>query len=88
VCDEPFAGVDPAGASRLADLLAHLAADGVAVLFADHHVEEALRICTRALLLVDGAIAVDADPQAFRAHPVVEGRYLGTWHRTLPPPPP
>ena len=56
VCDEPFAGVDPQGAAHLGDLLVALARDGTAVLLADHHVEEALRVCTRALLLLDGSV--------------------------------
>jgi len=88
VCDEPFAGVDPAGAERLGRLLRTLAADGVAVVLADHHVEEALRTCTRAMLMLDGEIAVEGTPEAFREHETVRGRYLGTWQRSLPPPAP
>ena len=88
VCDEPFAGVDPRAASRLGDMLKELAASGVAVLLADHHVEEALRVCTRALLLLDGQVAVDAEPEAFREDPLVVGRYLGSWARSMPPPAP
>jgi len=79
VCDEPFSGVDPVGAARLAELLRDLAAEeGAAVLLADHHVAEALRICTRAILLLDGAVAAEGDPAAFQEHPLVRGRYLGT----------
>jgi len=78
VCDEPFAGVDPAQAARLGDLLAALADAGVAVLLADHHVEEALRICTRAALLLDGALVTLGTPAEFREHATVRGRYLGT----------
>lgn len=89
VCDEPFAGVDPQQASRLGDLLAALARDdGVTVLLADHHVSEALRVCSRAVLLLDGVIAIEADPDTFREHPTVVGRYLGNWGRSLPPPSP
>ncbi|HVJ89091.1 MAG TPA: ATP-binding cassette domain-containing protein [Labilithrix sp.] len=87
ICDEPFAGVDPQQASRLGDLLRSLADDGVCVLLADHHVEEALRVCTRAVLLLDGAVAAEATPDAFRAHPLVVGRYLGNWARSIAPPP-
>jgi lipopolysaccharide export system ATP-binding protein len=88
VCDEPFSGVDPLGSDRLASLLRDLATEHkVAVLLADHHVAEALAICTRAILLLDGAVAVDAPPDEFQAHPLVVGRYLGTWRRTMPPPP-
>jgi lipopolysaccharide export system ATP-binding protein len=89
VCDEPFAGVDPQQASRLGDMLRGLAVEsGVCVVLADHHVEEALRVCTRAVLLLDGEVAAEAEPEAFRAHPLVVGRYLGSWARTIPPPPP
>jgi lipopolysaccharide export system ATP-binding protein len=76
VCDEPFAGVDPLGAARLGQLLAGLAGTGVAVVLADHHVGEALRVCTRAMLLLDGQIRVVADPIGFREHPLVRERYL------------
>ncbi len=85
ICDEPFAGVDPSGARQLAALLRELADDGAAVVLADHHVAEALDACDRAILLLDGDVAVDAAPDDFRAHPLVQGRYLGTWTRSLPP---
>jgi lipopolysaccharide export system ATP-binding protein len=89
ICDEPFAGVDPQQASRLGDMLGSLARqDGVCVMLADHHVEEALRVCTRAVLLLDGEVAAEAEPEAFREHPLVVGRYLGSWARSLPPPSP
>lgn len=89
VCDEPFAGVDPQQASRLGDMLRSLAEDdGVCVMLADHHVEEALRVCTRAVLLLDGEVAAEADPQGFREHPLVASRYLGNWGRSIPPPRP
>ncbi len=86
ICDEPFAGVDPSGATQIAALLRQLADDGAAVMLADHHVAEALGMCDRAVLLLDGDIAVDATPDDFRAHPLVQGRYLGTWTRSMPSP--
>jgi lipopolysaccharide export system ATP-binding protein len=88
VCDEPFAGVDPVGASRLGDLLRLLAQAGATVILADHHVAEALRVCTHALLLLDGAVAVSAPSDEFAEHPLVRGRYLGTWMRDSAAPPP
>lgn len=81
VCDEPFAGVDPVGAERLGDLLKSLARDGAAVILADHHVAEALRVCTHAMLVLDGEIAARAPAAEFPSHPLVQGRYLGTWQR-------
>ena len=78
VCDEPFAGIDPAGAERMGDLLRETAVSGTAVVLADHHVAEALRVCDRALLLVDGKIEAAGAPEAFREHPLVQSRYLGS----------
>jgi lipopolysaccharide export system ATP-binding protein len=78
VCDEHFAGVDPAGATRLGELLRAQAAEGAAVLLADHHVAEALRVCTRAVLLLDGRVAASAPASSFAEDPLVKGRYLGT----------
>jgi lipopolysaccharide export system ATP-binding protein len=78
VCDEPFAGVDPAGAGRLGRLLRELASGGAAVVLADHHVAEALGVCTRALLLLDGEVAAAATASEFAELPLVRGRYLGT----------
>jgi lipopolysaccharide export system ATP-binding protein len=77
VCDEPFAGVDPAGAERLGDLLRTLADGGATVVLADHHVAEALRICNHAVLLLDGAVALSAPADHFADDPLVRGRYLG-----------
>lgn len=87
ILDEPFSGVDPIGAQVLGELLCRTAESGVAVIFADHHVEEALAICDRALLLLDGEVEVDSTPAEFRDDELVRGRYLGTWRRTWPPRP-
>jgi len=78
VCDEPFAGVDPVAAGRLGDLLREMAARGTAVLLADHHVAEALRVCNRAVLLLDGVVEAAGLAGEFQNHPLVRGRYLGT----------
>ncbi|MGO8993975.1 MAG: ATP-binding cassette domain-containing protein [Polyangiaceae bacterium] len=88
ICDEPFAGVDPVGSAKIAKLLQGLAHDGVAIVLADHHVAEALALATRAMLLLDGRVATAGDPASFQDDPLVRGRYLGSWSRTAPPPPP
>jgi lipopolysaccharide export system ATP-binding protein len=85
ICDEPFAGVDPVGSARIGRLLAALAADGVAIVLADHHVAEALSLATEAMLLLDGKVATRSDPATFQEHPLVQGRYLGSWARSVPP---
>jgi lipopolysaccharide export system ATP-binding protein len=75
LCDEPFAAVDPAGAAKVSQALSRLAASGAAVLIADHHVAEALRLCHRAALLLDGQIALVAEARAFSRHELVRKHY-------------
>lgn len=91
ICDEPFSGVDPAGAERIAVMLRDLAnTDGVAVVLADHHVVESLAIADQVMLLIDGVVETRGTPREFSAHPLVQGRYLGHWRsgESLPPPRP
>ena len=88
ICDEPFSGVDPAGAERIAMLLRQLADDeGLAVVLADHHVVESLAIADQALLLLDGVIETKGTAEEFGKHPLVQGRYLGHWRtgESVPP---
>jgi lipopolysaccharide export system ATP-binding protein len=76
LCDEPFAAIDPLGAGRVAARLRALAAAGAAVIIADHHVAEALRLCHRAALLLEGEVALVAEPAAFSADPLVRKHYV------------
>ena len=88
VCDEPWSGVDPAGAERLVELLRGLAREErVGIVLADHHVREALALADAVVLLVDGVVEMRGSPQAFAEHPLAQGRYLGHWGRagSLPP---
>jgi lipopolysaccharide export system ATP-binding protein len=76
LCDEPFAAIDPLGAARVAARLRAFAAAGAAVIIADHHVAEALGLCHRAALLIEGEIALVAEPAAFSADPLVRKHYV------------
>ena len=86
ICDEPFAGVDPVGSARIAHLLRTLASEGVAIILADHHVAEALSLASEAMLVLDGKVAIVGDPASFKDHPIVRGRYLGSWSASAGPP--
>lgn len=77
VCDEPFAGVDPAASKAIGGLLRQHADDDGAVVLADHRVGEALAVCDQASLLVEGEIELTVAPEDFAAHPSVQQRYLG-----------
>ncbi len=77
LCDEPLAAIDPKSTPIVARLLRDAAADGAAVVLSDHRVREALSMCTRALLYVDGRFELEAPPEEFIDHPQVRQRYLG-----------
>ena len=77
VCDEPFAGIDPAGAERLGRLLQARAEAGTAVVARrPPRGRSAARLPSRRAL-VDGRIEAAGPPEEFREHPLVVGRYLG-----------
>jgi lipopolysaccharide export system ATP-binding protein len=75
LCDEPFAAIDPRGTARAGARLRKLADEGTAVIIADHHVTEALEICDRAALLLDGQLAVVGTPDEFCRDALVRRHY-------------
>lgn len=73
LADEPAAGLDPYHQLQVMELLAGLAADGMAVLVVLHDLTLALRHCTRLCLLDQaGRVAADAAPAS-----LLEGDALG-----------
>ena len=64
VCDEPFAGVDPVGAAQLARLLEDLAGEGRPSSSRTTTSPRHCALATRAMLLLDGAVAASGDPDA------------------------
>jgi lipopolysaccharide export system ATP-binding protein len=76
LCDEPFAAIDPAGATAVATEIRNAAEAGAAVVIADHHVAQALRLCHRAALLLEGDLAVVGGPAEFAAHDLVRKHYV------------
>jgi lipopolysaccharide export system ATP-binding protein len=76
ICDEPFAALDPKAKEIAGELLRKSADDGAAVLLADHDVKGALALCDRAVLLLAGRIAYEAEPEAFVKEAVVVAHYV------------
>ena len=54
--DEPTVGVDPHSRESLFEMVQQLAADGAAVLYTTHYMEEAERLCDRVAILDEGSI--------------------------------
>jgi heme ABC exporter ATP-binding subunit CcmA len=65
--DEPFTGLDPTSAERLAVRLRRLAGEGRAVLLVTHDLAQAAALGDRALLLARGRIVFDSGDRPARA---------------------
>jgi len=59
ILDEPASGLDPAGASDMAELVLRLKSEGKSVLICSHSSEEIERLCDRTVILSKGKIAAE-----------------------------
>lgn len=57
ILDEPASGLDPIGASDMADIILRLKAEGKTVLLCSHMMSEVEKLCSRAAILSKGKIA-------------------------------
>ena len=75
--DEPFAGIDPIAIGEIRDLVAHLKDRGIGVLVTDHNVRETLELIDRAVILHDGQVLMEGEPQSIVGDANVRRHYLG-----------
>ena len=75
--DEPFAGIDPLAVEGICTAIRELRDAGVGVLLTDHSVGQALRICDRIYLIVEGKIVEQGPPDEIRASELARRLYLG-----------
>ena len=69
ILDEPTAGVDPQSRAHLFETLRALHAEGMAIVYTTHHLEEVELLCQRVAILDHGAlIAVGAPGDLARTH--------------------
>jgi ABC-2 type transport system ATP-binding protein len=59
VLDEPTVGVDPQSRHAILEAVAQLRADGMAVLYTTHYMEEAERLCDRVGIIDEGRIVAE-----------------------------
>jgi ABC-type multidrug transport system ATPase subunit len=66
LCDEPYTGLDPAGASFLSELLRQMRATGTSIILVTHDLEVAAQLSDRVVILSAGRIVSDsrAAPEA------------------------
>jgi len=61
ILDEPTVGVDPQSRNAILDSVSALGADGMAVLYTTHYMEEAERLCDRIGIIDEGKIVAEGD---------------------------
>jgi sulfate-transporting ATPase len=77
--DEPAAGLGPADATALSDIIRRLAGDlGIAVLLIEHNVDMVLRTCDQIVALNFGVMIGHGTPAEIRKNPAVVAAYLGS----------
>jgi branched-chain amino acid transport system ATP-binding protein len=76
--DEPAAGLARADADMLAQLLAALRDDGLAMVVVDHDMAFILPLSDRVVVLNAGELLFTGTPQAMREDKMVQQAYLGT----------
>ena len=77
--DEPAAGVPKDESAALFRVIAALPAD-IAVLFIEHDMDIVFKFASRIIVLVNGSVLLEADPQTVRSDPRVREVYLGHGH--------
>jgi branched-chain amino acid transport system ATP-binding protein/neutral amino acid transport system ATP-binding protein len=75
--DEPTAGLSPMAASDLFATIRSLADDGVAVLMVEQNAIEALGVCDRGYVLVDGRVVREGAAGAIMADEDIRRLFLG-----------
>ena len=63
VLDEPTAGLDPAGRSRLLQTLLKLKNEGIGIVFVSHSMEDVAATADRIVVMHDGRVEMDASPR-------------------------
>ena len=78
--DEPTAGVDPALQVKLASLLHELHQDGTTVIVVEHNLTFLFDLADRIVVLQNGGLLAEGEPEEIRRDPVVIAAYLGAEH--------
>ncbi len=79
--DEPFSGVDPIAVEELQREILRLAKSGIAFLITDHNVQQTLRVCNHACIIVDGQVIAKGSPAMLVRDEGVKRAYLGNLFR-------
>ena len=75
--DEPAAGLAGPERAALMRLVRQLAASGISVLYTEHNMDAVFGVADRVLVLIDGLLVANGNPEEIARHADVRKRYLG-----------
>ena len=83
ILDEPFSGLDPVNANRMRAEILRMHAEGTAVIFSTHRMEQVEELCEYIVLIDHGRNILQGKVQDIRRQ-FLEHRYRLTFNGTLP----
>ncbi len=75
--DEPLAGVNPKLAEDILSLIKKLSNEGITILMVEHNIEAVMKISDRIVVLAEGSLIADGNPNDIRIDKNVIEAYLG-----------
>ncbi len=75
--DEPAAGVNPSGISRLSEVIRNVHRSGIALMIIDHNLSFVLDVADYVHVMANGRIIAAGTPEEVAASPLVRQVYLG-----------
>ena len=75
--DEPLAGVNPKLAEDILSLIKKLSNEGITILMVEHNIEAVMKISERIVVLAEGTLIADGNPNEIRTDRNVIEAYLG-----------
>ena len=75
--DEPFAGIDPIAVSDLKQTIKQLQSKNIGVLISDHNVRDTMQICDQVLIINQGKLIAQGEPEEVSKDSLVKDVYLG-----------
>jgi len=78
--DEPMAGVNPALAQSLLELIKALPAEGRTVIFVEHNMDVVQEISDWVVVMAEGRIIAEGTPAEIKSNKAVVDAYLGAHH--------